>query len=190
MNPPDKSNPYAPRDPFGPAETPQRGLAEHPRNPRPEMTEKELSRHVAVAGLEAQAEAAHLPGDPAQVAAVQAEAQRQTPEAHANPFQVVCGVAFPERMTLSLALDLGSLSDKLKGRPDLETVAALAAFLHQTATGTPPDLSDPNLPDALVASGLKLAGGWSVAEIDAFTAYLKELNGAPRGKPEAAPAAA
>lgn len=136
-----------------------------------QTTLKEMSREVAVAGIQARHRAIQEGADPAQMDAVLDEAVRTAPPG-AIPINQINGVRF-HRMTLAVTLGYRRMSALIEAAPEpvdeIAQVAAMAAVLADPVGTRKLDL------DGLITRGLEITGDWESEEIDHFRRYLEAL---------------
>lgn len=145
--------------------------------PLPPITEYELSRFTAEAGIQARHEAAALPGDPAQIGALMRAATAQ-PASTQERGELVNGIPlYPLNFAVTLATtELDRFCRKMEDKPsELQTILRmlvcfhLPVFAYQTIQSTPEPLA------VLDAEGMKLAGHWGVAEMAAFGQFIARM---------------
>lgn len=153
----------------------------HPPHPQaaplPPMTEYELSQHLAQAGMSARAEAANLPGDPAQLMALMRAGSAQ-PAPTREHAEVVNGLPlYPLNLAVTLATtELGRLCQKLADAPsEVQTILRMVVCFHRPAMAYQTLQHGPEGLAALDAEGFKLAGHWGIPEMTAFGQFIARV---------------
>lgn len=141
----------------------------------PTITEREVSRLEAEAGLQARAAAEHQGGDPAQISALVRAAQAMPPAA-LEPKEMIGGVSL-HRNALLVTLccgELQRLSAQASAPPsNLLVITRLAACFHNP-TRAWQDLTDSGLA-ALDAWAVALVAHWMPEDVKRFTDYVELL---------------
>jgi hypothetical protein len=139
------------------------------------ITEREVSRLEAEAGLQARAAAEHQGGDPAQISAL-ARAAQAMPSTAMEPKDMIGGILL-HRLVLLVTLCIQELQRQAAQSParpsDLLTIARLVACFHAPHRAWH-DLAGSGL-SALDAWAIPLVAHWQAGEIQQFTAYIELL---------------
>lgn len=144
-------------------------------NPPPIITEREVSRQEALAGLEAKAIAEQQGGDPSQISALSRVASAM-PAAMPEHRERIGGVGLHPLALLPILCtqELQRLAAKEPSPPaHLLTIARLAACLHHPHRAWQ-DLTSTGLA-ALDAWAVPLVAAWQPADVQRFHAYVEQL---------------